>query len=131
MRSLRDLYRRDRQWRPPLARGTATRVVTIRPALSDDALALRRLAALDSAELPTGALLVAEVSGELWAAVAVASDVAVADPFRPSAELVRLLHLRAAQLRRSDERPVDRAGRGRLVPWWGGAFRRSDPSMRP
>jgi len=97
----------------------AAQGVTIRPARSDDALALRRLATLDSAEVPPGALLVAEVSGELWAAIAVASAVAVADPFRPTAELVRLLHLRAEQLRRADAQPVERTGRGRLVPWWG------------
>ena len=93
--------------------------VTIRPARSDDALALRRLAALDSSEVPPGALLVAEVSGELWAAVAVATAVTVADPFRPTTELVRLLHLRAEQLRRADARPVQRAGHGRLAPRWG------------
>ena len=128
MRSLRRLYRGDRRGRRAAARapafGRAAQSVTIRPARSDDALALRRLATLDSAEVPPGALLVAEVSGELWAAITVASATAVADPFRPTAELVRLLHLRAEQLRRADARPVERAGRGRLAPWW----RRRAPS---
>ncbi|MEA2384282.1 MAG: hypothetical protein QOH72_4253 [Solirubrobacteraceae bacterium] len=78
--------------------------VTIRVADPDDAIALERLAALDSKRLPPGRLLVAEVDGELWAAVSLggAAPVAdVADPFRPSGELVLLLHERARQLERA------------------------------
>lgn len=126
MRSLRGNDRSDRRPRTTerrsTANGRADHGFCVRPHRSDDALALRRLAALDSAEVPSGALLVAEVRGELWAAVAVASGVAVADPFRPTAELVRLLRLRAEQLRREDERPVERAGRTWLAArWWRGA----------
>jgi hypothetical protein len=72
--------------------------VTIRRAYPDDAAALVRLAALDCRRLPTGELLVAEVAGQLWAAVSISSNLAIADPFRPSAGLVRLLRVRAAQL---------------------------------
>jgi hypothetical protein len=75
------------------------RDVTIRWALDEDLPALERLAALDSKRLPAGPLLVAEVGAELWAAVAVVEGHQVADPFRPSGELVDLLVKRAEQLR--------------------------------
>jgi len=74
---------------------------TIRRAYPDDALALERLAALDSKRMPAGRLLVAEVDGELWAAVSLDAAGDVADPFRPSGELVLLLHERARQLERA------------------------------
>ena len=72
--------------------------VTIRWASDADAPALTRLAALDSKRLPSGALLVAEVNGEIWAALAPDSGSAIADPFRRSGDLVRLLTTRALQL---------------------------------
>jgi hypothetical protein len=72
--------------------------VTIRPAFPDDAGALIRLAATDSSQPIAGDALLAEVAGELWAAVSLADGRTIADPFRPSAELVGLLELRAAQL---------------------------------
>ena len=50
-----------------------------------DLAALDRLAVLDSASPPTGDVLLAEVGDELWAAVAVDTGAAIADPFRPSA----------------------------------------------
>lgn len=73
--------------------------VTIRYAALDDLAALQRLAALDSSTLPPGPLLVAEVSGELWTALALLGGGTIADPFRPTIELVGLLRERAAQLR--------------------------------
>lgn len=75
--------------------------VTIRPAFPDDAPALARLAALDSQRLPLGPLLLAEIDGEPWAAIALTSSPPtriIADPFRPTAALVDLLRRRAAQL---------------------------------
>jgi hypothetical protein len=72
--------------------------LTIRYASSDDAVALARLAALDCAKVPGGPLLVAFVDGELWAAVAIAGGIAIADPFRPSGAVVELLRARARQL---------------------------------
>ena len=101
-----------------------TRGVTIRPDGAGDALALRRLAALDSAEIPSGALLLAEVSGELWAAVPLSGGAAVADPFRPTAELVSLLRVRADQVRRAERSTRAPRGLTRLAPWrWRGATR--------
>ncbi|WP_445148608.1 hypothetical protein [Baekduia sp. Peel2402] len=72
--------------------------VTIRPAFPDDVPALARLAALDSQRLPHGPLLLAEIDGEPWAAIALETTRVIADPFRPTAALVELLRGRAAQL---------------------------------
>jgi hypothetical protein len=72
--------------------------LTIRRADSADAGALVRLAALDSAYPPTGDALLAEVGDELWAAIDVESGTAIADPFKPSGDLVDLLRLRASLL---------------------------------
>ena len=74
---------------------TNNTAVTIRRATDADAFALRRLAVIDSASPPTGDVLLAEMGDELWAAVSVDTGAAIADPFRPSADLVDLLRLRA------------------------------------
>ena len=74
--------------------------LTIRRAGVADSGALVRLAALDSAKPPAGDSLVAEVGGELWAAVEIESGAAIADPFRPSDDLVELLRFRAERVRR-------------------------------
>ena len=70
----------------------------IRRTTPDDAMAMARLAALDSKRPIEGDALVAEVEGELLAAVAITGDAAIADPFRPTADLVAMLEMRAAQL---------------------------------
>ena len=72
--------------------------VTIRRAYPDDADALARLAVLDCRPLPAGDLLVGEVNGTPWATVSISTGAGIADPFRPSAGIVRLLEIRAAQL---------------------------------
>jgi hypothetical protein len=72
------------------------RTLTIRRADAADNTALVRLAALDSASPPTGDTLVAQVGDELWAAVELDSGAAIADPFRPSGDLVDLLRLHAS-----------------------------------
>ena len=69
--------------------------LTIRYATAADQFAVRRLAVLDSASPPTGDVLLAEVGNELWAALSIDTGVAVADPFRPSGDMVDLLRLRA------------------------------------
>jgi hypothetical protein len=90
------------------------KTLTIRRAHAADAVALGRLAILDSASPPTGASLVAEVDNELWAAVEVDSGAAIADPFRPSGDLVDLLRLRAS-LMNGGERTA-RGPLARLLP---------------
>ena len=69
--------------------------LTIRYATAADQFAVRRLAVLDSASPPTGDVLLAEVGNELWAALSIDTGAAVADPFRPSGDMVDLLRLRA------------------------------------
>jgi hypothetical protein len=78
---------------------SAAGTVLIRLARGSDGAALHRLAALDSARVPTGELLVAETDGALVAAHAPASGATIADPFRQTAEVVELLHLRGSMLR--------------------------------
>jgi hypothetical protein len=84
---------------------------TIRVADPDDAVALQRLAALDSKSLPPGRLLVAEVDGELWAAVSLHDAHDVADPFRPSGELALMVAQRAGDLRMAAARAARRERR--------------------
>jgi hypothetical protein len=74
------------------------RSVTIRPATPDDHAAIVRLAALDSAHLPEGQVLLGLVDDEPWAALALESGATVADPFRRSGEVVSLLRERARLL---------------------------------
>jgi hypothetical protein len=80
--------------------------IKIRLTGPDDAPILHRLAALDSAEVPSGWMLLAEVGDEPWAAVEVRTGVAIADPFHPTADIVALLRMRAARLRGEEERRV-------------------------
>jgi hypothetical protein len=90
--------------------------VVIRTATAADVAALHRLAALDCAACPRGPLLVAEVEGEIRAALPLAGGASVADPFHRAAELIELLRLRAAQL--GPPRPTPgRRGSGRLAEW--------------
>src|SRR4051812_24208458 len=94
-----DLLRsNDRELRRRVAarrRAEAGESVVIRTAGLGDRELLERLAALDSAEPPTGRVLLAEVEGEAHAALELGSGRFVADPFRPTRELRELLTLRA------------------------------------
>jgi hypothetical protein len=95
---------------------TTDTAILIRRATDDDAADLRRLAQLDGARLPEGELLVAEVDGELRAALRIEDSAYVADPFFASKELVRLLDVRAKRLRRDEHTALDRA-RTRIGLW--------------
>ena len=88
--------------------------LTIRRASDRDGYALHRLAALDSSSPPTGDVLIAEMGPELWAAIEVESGNAIADPFRPSGELVDLLRFRADAIRA--ETHSERRSFARLLP---------------
>ena len=72
---------------------------TVRIAEPRDFTDLKRLAALDSARMPQGTLLVGEVGGAIQAALPVAGGRAIANPFVRTLELVDMLELRAKQLR--------------------------------
>jgi hypothetical protein len=73
--------------------------VRIRYARADDEAALTRLAGLDDAAVPAAPVLVAEVDGEPWAARSLSNSAVIADPFKPTRQLVELLAIRADQLR--------------------------------
>jgi hypothetical protein len=85
--------------------------VTIRRLGAADDPVVRRLAQLDSADAPQGALLGAEIEGRLVAAVGIETGEAVADPFSRTGELKALLELRAAQMRRREGGSRSRFGR--------------------
>ena len=110
-----------REW---AARGRPRQVasanVVVRRANERDASALAALAALDGVEAPVGTTLVAEVDGSLRAALPLDGGRAFADPFRPTAQLVELLKLRAQQI------CADRRlhGRRALFAWMAPAMRR-------
>jgi hypothetical protein len=75
----------------------ATSTITIRTAYSDDDVAVTRLAQLDSADqLPPRPLLLAEVDGELRAALSLRDGSTIADPFFPTVDLLALLHKHAS-----------------------------------
>ena len=75
--------------------------VVIRPAYPDDASTLERLARLDSRRPLDGPVLVAERDGRVLAALATTDGKTIADPFSPTADLVALLRLHAADTARS------------------------------
>src|SRR5215210_5100842 len=84
----------------PVATAVAARGerLVLRRASSHDAAALTRLAQLDGAPRPAGAMLVAELDAQIVAAVPLDGGRAIADPFRPTAELVELLRERTGVL---------------------------------
>jgi hypothetical protein len=87
--------------------------IVIRPDRPEDAGALVRLAHLDSARVPAAPLLVAEVAGELRAALSLTDGRVIADPFHRTASLVALLTMRAGQLK--TEPPAERRRLARLT----------------
>jgi hypothetical protein len=81
-----------------------------------DDQALERLAQLEGRTLPPGFFVIGELDGEVAAAWPLDADEPVlADPFRHTAELVSLLALRVAQVRRAERRLVPRLRRRTAV----------------
>jgi hypothetical protein len=66
----------------------ASNIYAIREATAADAAALSRLAELDSATPLSGRVVIGEIRGTAAAAVSVADDRVIADPFIPTAHLV-------------------------------------------
>jgi hypothetical protein len=77
--------------------------VAIRAATPADRDAVERLSVLDAAHPVAGDTLVAEVDGQIRAALPLASGRVVADPFEHTAHLAGLLELRARQLERGSK----------------------------
>ena len=72
--------------------------ITIRRSTQADSADIFRLALLDSRAAPRGESVLAFVNGELRAAMPLGKrDGVVADPFHLTADVVRLLELRAGQ----------------------------------
>ena len=71
---------------------------TVRALHEADRPAIERLAGRDSAAMPTGDALGAEINGELVAVLSLTDGSVIADPFRPTTSAIELLRLRAGQL---------------------------------
>ena len=88
--------------------------VILRPATADDTTALRHLAQLDSAEMPSGSVLMAVVDGRPLAALSVDTGAVIADPFSRTIDLVAVLQERASRIRRASN--CSGAGRPERLP---------------
>jgi hypothetical protein len=98
---------------------TSSTSLTIRLARDDDRASLASLAQLDSGSAPVDPVLLAEADGRLVAALSLLDGTAVADPFRPTADVVDLLRVRAAAAATD--------ARARRGPRLGAAVRRALP----
>ena len=85
--------------------------VTVREATDADADALERLAQLDAGRRPAAPVLLAEVGGEVRAAVSMLDGQAVADPFHPTADLVAMLRMRSGHTPVPASSPIRSIGR--------------------
>ena len=93
---------------------TDTTLTIRRASDADRSLAQRAGRARQRAAAHAETCCVAEVGEELWAAVEVGSGAAIADPFRPSGDLVELLRFRAHGIR--GENRAERGTFARLLP---------------
>ena len=101
-------------------RGAAAPAVSVLLRLSTvhDGGALARLSQLEGRPTPASRHVVAEVDGSIVAAFPLAGGSPLADPFRPTAELLPLLELRATQL--TEDRPFRRSRAvWRAIRAWG------------
>ncbi len=89
-----------------------TPTISIRAATHGDGPTLARLAALDSAPVPFGPTLIAEVDGRPQAALDVRADRVVADPFARTEELTQLLRFHARATADREDRLAGREHRG-------------------
>src|SRR3954471_8988347 len=95
---------------------TSTESVLMRRATDADSARIRTLALLDNKRVPAGPFIVAEAGGEILAGDPLTSGPGVADPFRLTADLVAMLHLRAQQLRGTSDLSAHRARRSHRSP---------------
>jgi hypothetical protein len=92
---------RGRVWRAAEARPPALgpeATITLRLSDRADEPAIERLGGLSERQLPSDRYLVAEVDGQIWAALSLSGGEPLADPFLPALEVKALLSLRVAQL---------------------------------
>jgi hypothetical protein len=102
--------------------------VLIRSSGPEDEAALVRLYQLEGRpRIRRFRVLVAEVQGEVLAALPLGGGEPIADPFRPTASLVEMLKLRAAQLDPAPQ-PEPRRGLRALLGYPRALRRRSSPA---
>lgn len=89
----------------------AAEPMLMRRATAADSARIWELARLDDKRLPAGPFLVAELGGEIEAAVSLSSGTVVANPFCLTADAVAMLRLRAAQVNHRGEPTEHRARR--------------------
>jgi hypothetical protein len=82
-----------------------TNAYHIRQATDADESALSRLADLDSQRPLSGPALIGEIDGNPAAAVSLTDGRVIADPFKQTAVLSQLLHMRAGALRAYSRTP--------------------------
>ena len=87
-------------------------IISIRAATTGDGPALARLAALDSAPVPFGPVLLAEVDGQPRAALSIRDDRVIGDPFTRTVDLVELLRVHARATAEREQRAEAREHRG-------------------
>jgi hypothetical protein len=93
-RAVRNVFRTyDVPTTPPPKEPVLLRLTTV-----GDTEAIGRLAALDGMPVPDSRCVVAEIGGEIVAALPLRGGKVMADPFRPTAHLIPLLELRATQI---------------------------------
>jgi hypothetical protein len=92
----------------------------IRLATDEDAVALRRLAELDSQRPLAGRVLIGEIDATPAAAFSLADGRVIADPFRNTVSLVSYLRVRAQALHTYEATPSLRERiRAALPAWYG------------
>ena len=89
---------------------TTPDALVIRTARDEDAGALARLAVVDTQRTLDGPVLVAETDGRIMAALSLSEDRAIADPFHRTADLVSMLQVRAALMRRAPQHNARASG---------------------
>jgi hypothetical protein len=121
LRGAADAHRLARLASQPRLTLAAERTVTLRFGSPADEKALARLAELDSSGPPAQPVLLAEVDGQLLAALALSDGSLIANPFHRTADLIDLLLARAHHLD-SSRRPrrsfrLRRRSRLRVAAW--------------
>jgi hypothetical protein len=102
---------------------------TIRLAADSDLPAITRLAELDSARPPSGRVLIAELRGNVVAAVSLESGALFADPFVSTADIVKVLRAKAVAMEVADDAETPRR-RASLVARVRDVRRRRQPGLR-
>jgi hypothetical protein len=107
-------YRRARDAKQSATQELAGAAVTLRVGAADDERLMAGLSALCAGRAPVSPVLVAEVDGNVRAALSLADGAMVTHPVAATTALVELLHVRAAQLHRPHARRPLRRLRLRL-----------------